>query len=143
MEAHLLHNVNLAIVGPGCEFDRHHPESWPRALALRQVDAALNVAVFPALTYFCIDSARINLVVFLQASDVKTAVFDLSNQSAATRFVVDVILQFLVHPTAAFHLVNPVGGVQLRAVELIVPNKRISVRHIIGGAIHSCLCYSD
>ena len=124
MVAHLLHDVNLAVGRPRAEIHGHHPEGRPRALALRQLDARLDIAILPALLHLGIDAAGMDLTVLLQGGDAELAATHLRDEPALGRLVVDVVLQFVVHPTAALHLMGPVVRVQFRTlVELILPDE--------------------
>ena len=76
MIAHLFHDVDLAVGRPAREVDGHHPEGWPSALALRQLDAGFHVAISPTLAGMGIDAAGIDLSVLLEAADDQRVVLD-------------------------------------------------------------------
>ena len=95
---HFLHDVDLAVGGPRLEVYRHHPECRPGATTLRQLDACLDVAIFPALFHLGVDTARINLAVLFQTGDAQGAVFHLGDAFAAGSEVVHVVLKFVIHP---------------------------------------------
>ena len=54
--------------------------------------------------------------------------------------MVHVILQFVVHPAAALHLMRPVGRIQFRSlVELVVPHQLISLWCVVGSLFSGSL----
>ena len=91
-----------------------------------------------------IDAAGIDLAVLLQGGDAQLAAAQFGHQLSFGRAVVDVVLQFVVHPAAVLHFVGPVAGVQLRsAVEFVGPHQLIAGRGIVGGGSGSRLADGD
>ena len=131
MVSHLLHDVNLSISRPWPEVHGHHPESGPCTLASRQLDTSFDITVSPALAHLRIDTSRIDSAVLLQATDDECIILYLCNQVSFRCCVIDVILQFVIHPALAFHFVSPIVAVERGAArELIAPIQFIALGHI-------------
>ena len=123
MIAHLLHDVDLTIGRPGTEVHRHHPESGPCALALRQFDAGLDIAVGPTALHLRIDTTGVDLAILLEAVDLEFAIHDIRDVTTLWSLMVYVVLQLVVHPVVFLYLMCPVGRVQFSTfVELVLPH---------------------
>src|SRR5574344_1509828 len=125
--SHCLHNIDFAISRPCGEIDRHHPESRPCTLALRQFDTSLYISIFPSCMFFGIDSTRIDLSVYLLCDDFQCTIRYTYNilTVVATCYIV---LQFIIHPTRILHFVSPIGPRFRSSFKLVMPCQRISRR---------------
>ncbi len=128
--ADVLHDVNLAAVGPsGTRIIRaEHPECGPDALAFGDLHARLDATVGPRLLAQRLDASRgvvVGAVSFFLGGDDEIAV------AVHGRVVgrVGVVFELAVAKAIAARVKHPFGGIDGRtrgAVELIAPNEMVS-----------------
>ena len=107
--------------------DGHHPEGRPGALALRQLDASLHVAVLPTGIPAGIDAAGIDGAVLLEAVNLERTFRALRYGTALGRRLLHVGLQLVVHPSGTRRLIRPVAFQNAVRLELVLPDKLVAI----------------
>ena len=126
---HLFHNVYLTVIRPCCKFDRHHPESRPCALALRQLYLCLNISVCPTRTHITIETCGIDLSIFLEALYAQFTILQICHTCSGGCLFLYISLQLIVHPSWISLLICPQVAIGIRPrVELVVPHQLISIK---------------